>query len=92
MSKKTVKNHIIDAINSIAKAQEKLASEVEKQGKIISLHSEEIATLQEKVQEMRDNAIVAELKFSSGKEVAEKYKLSEGRISQIKQTNKKYNT
>lgn len=86
---KTAEQHITDAIESIAKAQKKLADDVERQGKIISLHSEEIATLQEKVQEMRDNAIIAELKFSSGKEVAEKYNLSTGRISQI---SKKYNS
>lgn len=55
-----------------------------RQEKIISLHSKEITELQEKVQEIRDNAILAELRFSPGKVVADKYNLSEGRISQIK--------
>ena len=87
MGKKNITNHLIDAINSIAKAQKELDTEVKKQGKIISLHSEEIAALEGKVQEMRDNEIIAELRFSSGKDVAEKYNLSAGRISQI---NKKY--
>lgn len=33
---------------------------------------------------MRDNTIVLEFKYSSGKVVAEKYNLSPGRILQIK--------
>ena len=57
---------------------------MKKQGKIIDSHSKDIAELQNKVIEMRDNAIVLELKYLSGKEVAEKYNLFPGRISQIK--------
>ena len=91
MAKKESKAYILEAINSIAKAQEALVSEVEKQGKeierhekILESHSKEITELQNKVTEMRDNAIIAELRFSSGKDVAEKYNLSPSRISQIK--------
>lgn len=89
--KKESKEHILDAINSIVKAQEALELEVQKQGeeiekheKILESHSKEIVELQNKITEMRDNAIIAELRFSSGKEVAEKYNLSPSRISQIK--------
>ncbi|NWO19899.1 sigma factor-like helix-turn-helix DNA-binding protein [Leptotrichia sp. oral taxon 223] len=82
-SKKVI-NHILRANKAIMAAQEELRKEVEEQGKIIDSHSKDIAELQNKVIEMRDNAIVLELKYLSGKEVAEKYNLSPGRISQIK--------
>lgn len=89
--KKESKDYIIDAINSIVEAQKALQLEAQKQSekiekheKILESHSKEIAELQSKVTEMRDNAIIAELRYSSGKEVAEKYNLSPSRISQIK--------
>ena len=89
--KKESKDYIIDAINSIVEAQKALQLEAQKQSekiekheKILESHSKEIAELQSKVTEMRDNAIIAELRYSSGKEVAEKYSLSPSRISQIK--------
>ena len=75
--KKTVTDHILEANRSIMAAQEELRKEVEKQGKIIDSHSKEIAELQDKVIEMRDNAIVLELRHLSGKAVAEKYNLSQ---------------
>ncbi len=87
--KKSANDYIIEAIKATTKANSELAKEVEKQGKILELHSKEIGELQEKVQEMRDKAIIAELRFTSGKEVAKKYNLTPGRISQI---NKNYNT
>ena len=86
--KKTVTDHILEANRSIMAAQEELRKEVEKQGKIIDSHSKEIAELQDKVIEMRDNAIVLELKHLPGKVVAEKYNLTPGRISQIKKEKK----
>ena len=86
--KKTVTDHILEANRSIMAAQEELKRELEKQGKIIDSHSKEIAELQDKVIEMRDNAIVLELRHLSGKAVAEKYNLTPGRISQIKKEKK----
>ena len=86
--KKTVTDHILEANRSIMAAQEELRKEVEKQGKIIDSHSKEIAELQDKVIEMRDNAIVLELRHLPGKAVAEKYNLTPGRISQIKKEKK----
>ena len=86
--KKTVTDHMLEANRSIMAAQEELRKEVEKQGKIIDSHSKEIAELQDKVIEMRDNAIVMELRHVQGKAVAEKYNLTPGRISQIKKEKK----
>ena len=86
--KKTVTDHILEANRSIMAAQEELRKEVEEQGKIIDSHSKDIAELQDKVIEMRDNAIVLELRHLSGKAVAEKYNLTPGRISQIKKEKK----
>ena len=84
MSKKNSKNFITDAIKSIAKAQIEMAEELEKHDKILESHSKEIAELQAKVTDMRNNAIVAELRYTPGKEVAERYNLSPSRVSQIK--------
>ena len=57
--------------------------------KMIENNTKKVLKLQQEVIKLRDNAIIVELSFFSGKAVAEKYNLSEGRISQIKKSKKK---
>lgn len=78
------KNHILDAIKSIAAAQLELAKKVENHTKIIDSQGVDIAVLERKVMELRNNAISAEI--ASGvptKDVANKYQVSSARVSQI---------
>ncbi|WP_175751253.1 hypothetical protein [Burkholderia anthina] len=78
------RNHIIDALQSIAAAQAELAETVGKHGKIIESQGKDIAALEKKVMELRNNAIQAEV--TSGvptKDVAMKYGVTPARVSQI---------
>ena len=78
------KNHILDAITSIAAAQAELGKKVTNHAKIIDSQGLDIAELERKVMELRNNAISAEV--ASGvptKEVAKKYQVSAARVSQI---------
>lgn len=78
------KNHILDALSSIAKAHEALAKTVATHGKIIESQGQDIAVLEMKVMELRNSAIQAEV--SNGvptKDVADKYGVSSARVSQI---------
>ena len=84
MSRIKSKGYILEAIKSIDKAHNEITGELEKNKKVSESYSKEIRELQEKVIEMRNSAIVEELKYTSGKDVAERYSLSPGRISQIK--------
>lgn len=82
MSKK--KNHILSAIESIAQAHQELERTVSNHGKIIESQGKDIAALEQKVMELRNSAIQAEV--SNGiptKVVAEKYGVSSARVSQI---------
>jgi len=78
------KNHILEAVKSIAAAQAELDKEVKKHGKIIDSQGKDIAMLEMRVMELRNNAIQAEV--SNGvatKDVAVKYGVSSARVSQI---------
>lgn len=77
--------YVLMAINSLAKANRELEARVSRHDKILNSHAQEIAELQKQVKEYRNNAILSDLNAGlSGREVAEKYNLSPGRISQIK--------
>ncbi len=78
------KNHILDAVKSIAAAQMELDKTVTKHGKIIESQGRDIAELEKKVIELRNNAIQAEI--ANGvptKDVASKYRVTSARVSQI---------
>ena len=78
------KNHILDALASIAAAQAELKKDVERHGKIIDSQGKDIAQLEQKVMELRNNAIQAEVANGSPtKTVAAKYGMSSARVSQI---------
>ena len=82
MSRK--KNHILSAIESIAQAHQELERTVSNHGKIIESQVKDIAALEQKVMELRNSAIQAEV--ANGvptKSVAEKYGVSSARVSQI---------
>lgn len=82
MNKK--KNHILSAIESIAHAHQELERTVSNHGKIIESQGKDIAALEQKVMELRNSAIQAEV--ANGvptKSVAEKYGVSSARVSQI---------
>lgn len=82
MSRK--KNHILSAIESIAQAHQELERTVSNHGKIIESQGKDIAALEQKVMELRNSAIQAEV--ANGvptKSVAEKYGVSSARVSQI---------
>ena len=82
MSRK--KNHILSAIESIAQAHQELERTVSNHGKIIESQGKDIAALEQKVMELRNSAIQAEV--ANGiptKNVAEKYGVSSALVSQI---------
>lgn len=82
--------HIANAMASLAKAQEGLAAQVDRHEKIIQSQGRDIAALETRVAELRDTAINHDLAAGlSGREVAAKYGLSEGRISQIKRASRR---
>lgn len=82
MSRK--KNHILDAVKSIAAAQAELEREVRQHGKILQSQGQDIAVLEERLMELRNNAIQAEIANGvSTKDVAAKYGVSSARVSQI---------
>lgn len=77
-------NHILDALASIAKAQTDLANTVATHGKIIASQGADIANLEQKVMDLRNSAIKAEIANGAPtKSVAEKYGVSSARVSQI---------
>lgn len=78
------KNHILNAIESIAKAHKELETTVSSHGKIIESQGKDIAALEQKVMELRNSAMQAEV--ANGvptKAVAEKYGITSARVSQI---------
>ncbi len=83
MSRKTT-NHILKALESIAQAHQDLEKTVSTHGKIIESQGRDIAILEQRVMELRNSAIQAEV--ASGvpsKQVAEKYGVTSSRVSQI---------
>lgn len=78
------KNHLLDAIESIAKAQAELTERVDKHSKIIESQGQDIAALEKKVMDLRNCAIRAEIANDvPTKEVADRYGLTSARVSQI---------
>ncbi len=78
------KNHILSAIESITKAHQELERTVSNHDKIIESQGKDIAALEQKVMDLRNGAIQAEV--ANGvptKSVAEKYGVSPARVSQI---------
>ncbi|WP_019456514.1 hypothetical protein [Acinetobacter sp. GG2] len=80
---------VLDALTLIAEAQQELRRDMEegfsKQNKKISSQSQQISALQEQCRELRDTAIMAEARSGeSNKDIAARYNLSPGRVSQIK--------
>lgn len=82
MSRK--KNHILSAIESIAQAHQELERTVSNHGKIIDSQGQDIANLEQKVMELRNKLIQAEIASGTPtKVVAEKHGVSPARVSQI---------
>lgn len=78
------KNHILNALESIAKAQTELEKTVSTHGKIIDSQGQDIAALEQKVMELRDKLIQAEIANGTPtKVVAQKHGISPARVSQI---------
>lgn len=78
------KNHILNAMESIAKAQIELEKTVATHGKIIDSQGKDIAALEQKVMELRNQLIQAEVASGTPtKVVAEKHGVSPARVSQI---------
>lgn len=78
------KSHVLQAIESIAKAHQELEATVSNHGKIIESQGRDILALERKVMELRNCAIKAEV--ANGvptKNVAAKYDISSARVSQI---------
>jgi len=76
---------ILAAVNNIAKAQEVIQKNVNRHEKIIESQGRDIVALENRVTKLRNSAIIADLNSGmNGREVAVKYHLSEGRISQIR--------
>jgi Mg2+ and Co2+ transporter CorA len=76
--------HILNALNSIAEAQKELEETVSTHGKIIDSQGQDIATLEQKVMELRNKLIQAEIASGTPtKVVAEKHGISPARVSQI---------
>lgn len=78
------RNHLHDAMASLAKAQEQQKKIIDQHSKILQSQGQDIANLESQVKEMRNNAIRAEV--NSGvptKVVAERYNVSPSRVSQI---------
>lgn len=80
-----VEKHLANAISEVHKANREMEKRVNEHEKILQSHAQEIGELQQQVLQFRDNAIRSDLDAGlSGREVASKYSLSPGRISQIK--------
>lgn len=79
---------ISQAVAALAKAQAAMSDRLNRHEKIIDSQAQEIAELQQQVLSIRNAAIKTDLDAGlSGREVAQKYQLSPGRVSQIKNSN-----
>jgi len=85
--KKSTEDLIADAVSSLAQAQLQIKNDVNRHEKILAVQSLQIEALERNVMELRNAAIASELKLgASNRDVAAKYGLSPGRVSQIKKT------
>ena len=83
------KNHLLDAVRSIAAAQAQLENTVAAHAKILDNQGVEIAELERQVMRLRNAAIQAEVSAGAPtKFIAEKYGVSPGRVSQIAPRNR----
>ena len=83
------KNHLLDAVKSIAAAQAQLEQTVAAHTKILDNQGQEIAALERQVMNLRNAAIQAEVAAGAPtKFVAEKYNVTPGRVSQIAPRNR----
>mgnify|MGYP003419539061 FL=1 len=82
------KKYISQAVAALAKAQAAMSDRLDRHEKIIDSQAQEIAELSQQVLSIRNAAIKTDLDAGlSGREVAQKYQLSPGRVSQIKNSN-----
>lgn len=82
MSRKS--NHILNALDSIAKAQQELEGRVDRNEKIIESQGQDIARLEKQVMELRNRAIQAEITNGERSDaVAKKYGMTPSRVAQI---------
>lgn len=80
--------YISQALEALAKAQAAMSVRLNRHEKIIDSQAQEISELQQQVLNIRNAAIKTDLDAGlSGREVAQKYQLSPGRVSQIKNSN-----
>jgi len=80
--------YISQAVAALAKAQAAMSDRLDRHEKIIDSQAQEIAELSQQVLSIRNAAIKTDLDAGlSGREVAQKYQLSPGRVSQIKNSN-----
>lgn len=85
MGKKSAETLIAEAVVKLAQAQVQIRSDVNRHEKILAVQALQIDTLERNVMELRNAAISADLRLGTpNRQVAEKYGLSPGRISQIK--------
>ena len=76
---------ITQAVAALAKAQAAMSERIDRHEKIIDSQAREITELQAQVLSIRNAAINTDLDAGmSGREVALKYDLSPGRVSQIR--------
>jgi DNA-binding NarL/FixJ family response regulator len=82
---KSTEELIISALESLAQAQQQIKGDVQRHEKILEVQGLQIEALEQKVVELRNAAIVSDIRNGmASKDVATKYSLSPGRISQIK--------
>lgn len=82
MSKKN--NHILNALDSIAKAQQELEGRVDRHEKIIESQGQNIVNLEKQVMELRNKAIQAEVTSGERSDaIAKKYGVTPSRVAQI---------
>lgn len=85
MAKKTTEQLIAAAVQNLAQAQDQIKAQVDRHQKILSYQQLQIDALEKNVMGLRNVAITQEVKLGTpAKDVAAKYGISPGRVSQIK--------
>jgi len=78
------KNHILNALESIAEAQKELEARVDNHDKVIESQGQDIARLEKQVMNLRNQAIQAEVASGERSDsVAKKYGVTPSRVAQI---------
>lgn len=76
--------NLTKAMGYLAKAQEELSQRVDRHEKILTSQGQQIASLEKQVMDYRNNAIRAEVEAGAPKkDVADRYGLTPGRITQL---------